>query len=147
MPAVGQGVLVTPPRSKSWVELLPAPWNKNPFVVLVLVPEDAKARVKVDKAGYYCFTTVEYGGREYGLQVMRPDIPKYSEQQYLFTKSGLPMARAEYVGKLEGLPIHHLVGDAMPIVYLRDDMSGPWMNVREMVRPTGSLEMRKEVWV
>lgn len=142
-----EGVLVRAPgKPRSWIDLLPEPWSSDPFVVLILVPDEAKTMMKVDKEGHYAFTTMELDGKEYGLQVVRPDTPKLSEQMYLFQRARVPMARADFVGRMSAIPQGYLMTGHHPIVFLRDDMSKQWINVMATFKTEGTPEQRKEKW-
>lgn len=141
------GVLVTPPgRARSWVDLLPHPWRGDPPVVVVLVPTEAKIHIKVDSEGKYALTVMEYEGRQEGLQVTQPDIPVWSEQAFTFRRAGIRIREPAWIGRLSGVPSKYLVQDAHPIAYLRDDMSGEWLNLRLVAMPPGTQEERKERW-
>ncbi len=132
--------------NKKWVEFLPHPWNRDPFVVLVLVPDAAKTFVKASRDGEFSFTVMEIGGTERGLQILKPEVPKWSEQAYTFRRAGIKIADPAYVGRLSEVPQKYLVTDEHVVCFLRDEMSNQLVSLRAYFRPTGTLENRKVHW-
>lgn len=134
-------MLVTPPgHARSWVEMLPAPWDQNPFVVVVLAPREAKYQVrKLGKVQYGCLAV---GERTYGLQVLdKPNCATYAEQDVEFHKVGCPMAMPAYIGPLEDVRPRLLTTvDFMPLLFQGEKMSSPYLNLRNYMRAHSTKE-------
>lgn len=140
-----EGVLVIPPgKPRSWVDLLPHPWNRDPAVVLVLLPPDAP--IRMNAAEKVAFVSTVIGGKDYGLQIVHPNTPTWSDQAYAFRMSGRRIMEPAYIGKLSTVPTKLLMTDERPVFYLKDNMSGTWMNLRSEAMPPGTPEQRKELW-
>lgn len=120
------------PRLGTWCELLPSPWDQDPYVVVVLSPLDAKACTVRQKGGGYSLGCLEFAsGRIRGIQVLEPKLASYPAHSDVFDLCRVQMLDPHYVGKLSGLPDELTANDFAPIILMRDAMWRPGLNLRQ----------------
>lgn len=114
---------------KRWIDLLPAPFNRNPQVGVVMAPLTATSRaISRDR---YELGVLEVGERVFGLQVLQPQLATYIAHEDVFRANKIPMAKPEYVGELLTIPQDMLIEeDHVPLVFIRDAMWRPFLHLR-----------------
>ena len=118
---------------RNWTEVLPDQWRGNPGVILVTAPRDAKSKVMVLKSGEMLGVLQQeapHVGRVlHGLQVIYPELATYPAHQDFFDKVHIPMLPPRYIGPLLELPQNLLTTDLVPLLFLRDAMYTPYLDV------------------
>jgi hypothetical protein len=109
------------------------------MVVVVLAPKGARYRVRTGRdriSGnelHVGFMTVE--DREIGLQVLKPVVDSYFEQTKLCDANRIRLVDPVHIGKLSEIPQAYLAAeDLLPMIFLRDNMSDEYLNLRGAVR-------------
>lgn len=116
---------------KRWTDLLPGPFTRNPAVHIVMAPNKAVSKV-ISTRDKYELGVLELGEKQWGLQVIHPQLATYTAHADIFVANRIPMARPEYVGELLTIPQHLLVEDEyIPLVFIRDAMWRPYLNLRK----------------
>ena len=112
-----------------WWKLLPQPYDKNPNVVLSVVPTSAVSRVR--KLGKYELGIMECtNGKVFGLQVLDRSLHLYGQHQDVFDEAGIEMVQPQHIGLVSEIKQDLLVKDLVPLVFLRDSMWHPYLNLR-----------------
>jgi hypothetical protein len=118
---------------KTWCDVLPEPFTENPYVVLILAPQDAEiARKKVDGATLGLLKMPGSGGLR-GLQVLDPQLKKWPQHEEVFRDFGVRMFDPVYIGRMADIPSKWLTTDLYPMLFYRDAMSTPFVPLRRMV--------------
>jgi hypothetical protein len=120
-----------PGPARSWVEMLPEPWDKDPKVVVVMAPREAKYQVREmpDTKTHYGVMTV--GERIFGLQVLnRKGCEHYIDHEREFQKVGCQMAMPAHIGKLSEISPKLLnTADFRALLFMADKMTVPYFNL------------------
>ena len=123
----------TPGGNKDWCELFPEPWSGNPYVVLVMAPQDAGvAQREVDGNSFGILKLPN--GIVRGLQVLKPELKKWPQHEELFRAYGLRMPDPDYIGPFADIPSELLMRDQFPLIFLRDKFYEPFMPLRAVVK-------------
>ncbi len=128
---------VTPPGpARSWTEMLPAPWDQNPEVVVVMAPSNARFQAREipgDNRILGCLSVGEKPNqRVMGLQVLSPLVDNYFETEKIFASVGATMVMPGHIGRLSEMPQRLLMSsDFIPLVFLKHAMSTKYLNLRQ----------------
>lgn len=120
---------VIPPRLGSWVEVLPAPWDSNPEVVAVMVPNEALLGwAEAPDGTRFAFVRTKTTMR--GLQVTEPKLGAVEQVQAL-AEIGLELVSPSYIGPLADLPQAQLLPSTRQLLLLKkDSMWRPYFNIK-----------------
>lgn len=115
---------------KRWIDLLPAPFNRNPEVVVINGPKGAVSKT-ISTRERYELGVLEYEDKLAGLQVIHPQLATYAAHEDVFRTNSIPMAPPSYIGELLTLPQNILLDEErVPLVFIRDAMYRPYLNLR-----------------
>ncbi len=116
-------MLMTPPGVKrSWVEMLAAPWDTNPEVIIVMAPVEATFVGRANKDGTTAVGCMEFDGKV---------CATLFEQQRYFRQMGADMPLTAYHGPLSNMPDKLLnTADFKPLAFNTKDMSGHFLDLR-----------------
>ncbi len=122
----------TPPGFKqSWINMLPAPWDQDPHVVVVMVPTEAKFAHRESSDKTTVFGCLEHNNNSYGLQILRPMMNSYEEHRKVFNSHGADMARPAFIGYVSEIPQKLMMSnDFIPLLFRTQHMSDEFLNVR-----------------
>ena len=119
---------------KFWWELLPAPFNKNPNVLLVMAPTGTKVH-ELETSHGQRIMCLEVGDTKRGLNVLSPKLKTVPEHLAVFDSVGVDMMDPVYVGKLNDLPQEWLLKDELiPLLFVRDEMYRPFLQLRSHMK-------------
>ena len=122
---------VPPGAKRNWVELLDAPYDGDPEVVVVLCPTNAQFTLRFTPDKGKKMVCMEVGEETLGLQVIEPQVDLYEAQRLCFQAMNGRMATPAYMGRLSKIPQKFLMSeDFKPIAFLRGAMSAPYANLR-----------------
>lgn len=121
----------TPPGpARKWVEMLDSPWDEDPEVVVVMVPNDAKIQVRQTMDEACEFLCVQTDEGLLGLQVIKPEMDTYSEHNMAFRHLGGRMLRPAHFGRLSNLPQKFLQStDFKALVFNKDHMCHEFLDL------------------
>ena len=115
--------------------MLPAPWDQNPHVVIVMAPVEAEYSARQTPDGALVFGCLKHGDDYFGLQVLKPVTNTYAEQRRIFNSTGADMIVAAYQGPLSNVPQKLLLScDFEALVLNPQKMSGEYLNLRRALR-------------
>lgn len=109
---------------------LPEEFQNNPNVVVVCVPRRSQTRVGATPDGYRVgLLETKKGVR--GLQIIGAGGNYVDHQTIIEDQYKVQMADYQYVGALSRLPEKLLLGDDLPLIFLRDKMGEPYLNLKQ----------------
>lgn len=115
----------------TWLKFLPEPFQTNPSVIVVMAPLTA-ATTSIKRDAYE-MTVLVVDGRQEGLQVTSPRMPRYPDHFRVFTNYSIRMARPEYHGPIADIPDHLLTSDGVPLVFQRDAFFKQYIHLRRVI--------------
>ncbi len=125
-------MIATPPGVKrTWTDMLPAPWDQNPDVVVLMAPIEAVFTTRGTEDRRTVFGCFEFKGEFFGVQVLKPQMRSYDEHKRYFNMLGADMVVPAYRGRLSGIPQALLNStDFTALALDADNMSGNYLDLR-----------------
>lgn len=134
------GTSVQPPSvqgfSHGWENMLPAPWDSDPMVVLFMVPVNVKFRVRQNAKTGAKINLIKVGNQELALQVTNdPNVKSYIDTERFVTSHGGKMVQPSHIGKLSEINQKFFQTlDFEPLIFWADDMTEPFLHLRGYMR-------------
>lgn len=125
-------VFLGAPANK-WTDLLPAPLNSDPEVVVILAPKGASAEIRETLDGKLGFGLMIANGKTRGLQVIYPEISNWDDNRKVFKQRKITPATVRYRGPLSEIPNKALMGDTVPLVFLAHAAFKPYVSIKSVV--------------
>ncbi len=117
-----------------WTDTLPAPFDSDPMVVVVLAPNDAlwKIMESDDETVKLCVMELEHTKDVVGLQVLAPELKTWQEHSDFFdVELNIRMANPVYVGRLSKLPQSTMLHAGMcPLAFVKNKMTVEFLNLK-----------------
>jgi hypothetical protein len=130
---------------KSWIELLPAPFHRNPQVAVIMAPLSAGTRIITTRDKYELGVLELEDGKQLGLQVVHPQLATLGAHMDVFSLMKIPMAEPAYVGLVEDIPNSLLMEEERtPFLLLPDAMYRPYFHLRRYV--AGITKAKGVIW-
>jgi hypothetical protein len=118
-----------PGGAKRWTDVLPKEYRDNPYIIVVSVKQGAKTRITRTPDGYSVGILESKLGNK-GLQVIGGGGNYLDHQDLIEKHYRVPMADPSYIGPLLKMPDRLLTDDRLPLIFLRDKMGQPYLNLK-----------------
>jgi hypothetical protein len=109
---------------------LPEEFRDNPNVVVVVGNKDGITKLLVSADGFTLGVMV-VGGKHRGLQVLGASGTYDDHRSVLEKDYKIRMADVAYSGALSRIPDSVLLGDGIPLIFLRDRMGEAYLNIKQ----------------
>lgn len=125
------GISAIPPGgNRAWTDFLPGPYDTNPLVVVVMVPNEAKLVVRECSEGPFKgvrMATMQIPesesreAKEIPLAFCQKDYGNYFQQRKMMTEMGGNFAPPAHIGLIQDMPQKlTMSADFYPLLFLRD---------------------------
>jgi hypothetical protein len=131
------GQTIYPPSTRSWFEVLPAPFNEDVDVVCVMRPDSWTPRMVTAKDDRYQFGVLVSPKKNMaGLQVLDSKVETWRDHDKLMREYNLTMANPAFIGPISRFPQTLCMElERSPLLFIASAMWRNYLDLRQMWTP------------